>query len=108
MFTDNPDFYGGHVRGQEPIWAFQAHAGYNFGPNFWISADANYYLGGRTSVDGEVGDNYQSVLRYGATASAPLGHGFSLKAAWGSWLTARNNGRFNTASLTLQYRWFDQ
>lgn len=84
MFTGNPDFYGGHVRGQEPIFAFQTHAGYNFGPNFWISADANYYMAGRTSVDGEAGNNYQSVLRYGVTASAPFGNGFSIKAARGS------------------------
>jgi hypothetical protein len=25
IFTDNDDFFGGHVRGQDPIWTFQAH-----------------------------------------------------------------------------------
>jgi hypothetical protein len=38
------------VRGQDPIWTFQAHVGYNFGPNFWLAADTIYYTGGRTSL----------------------------------------------------------
>jgi hypothetical protein len=32
IFTDNPDFYEGHVRVQGPLWTFQAHAGYQFAP----------------------------------------------------------------------------
>lgn len=108
IYTPNTNFYGGHLRGQDPLWTFQAHAGYNFGPNFWLAVDLNQYLGGRTSVDGVVGDNFQSVARYGLTASIPLGNGFSAKASWGSWLTARNGGTFDTIGVTLQYRWFDR
>ena len=89
IYTPNTDFYGGHLRGEDPLWTFQAHVGYNFGPNFWLSADANRYLGGRTSVDEVAGNNYESALRYGLTLSVPLGQGFSAKASWGSWLTAR-------------------
>ena len=48
IFTDNNDFFGGHVRGQDRF-DLQAHVGYNFGPNFWLAADAIYYTGGRTS-----------------------------------------------------------
>jgi hypothetical protein len=96
------------VRGQEPLWTLQAHVGYNFGPGFWVSLDANQYMGGRTSQDGVAGNNYQSVFRYGATLSVPLGNGFSAKASWGSWLTAHNGGAFDRVGATLQYRWFDR
>ena len=50
----------------------------------------------------------KSVLRYGLTLSLPLGGGFSAKASWGSWLTARNGGAFDRIGVTLQYRWFDR
>lgn len=106
-FTPNTDFYGGHLRGQEPIGTLQAHVGYNFGPNFWVSLDANQYMGGRTSQDGVNANNDESVFRYGATLSVPLGNGFSAKASWGSWLTAHNGGAYDRISATLQYRWFD-
>ena len=108
IFTDNNDFFGGHVRGQDPIWTVQAHVGYNFGPNFWLAADTIYYLGGRTSLDGVAAHDFQSVTRYGLTLSVPLGDGFSAKASWGGWLTAQNGGAFDRIGLTLQYRWFDR
>ncbi len=107
-YTVNDDFFGGHVRAQEPLWTLQAHAGYNFGPNFWAALDLNRYGGGRAAVDGVAGDNYQSVARYGVSASVPLGRGYSAKAFWGSWLMARNGGTFQTVGLTLQYLWFDR
>jgi hypothetical protein len=107
-FTANNDFFGGHVRTQEPLWTVQAHAGYNFGPNFWASLDLNRYGGGRAAIDGVPGNNYQSVTRYGVSASAPLGHGYSAKAFWGSWLMAHNGGSYQTVGLTLQYLWFDR
>jgi hypothetical protein len=108
IFTNNTDFFGGHARGQDPIWTFQAHAGYNFGPNFWLAADVTHYMGGRTSLDGVAGHDFQSVARYGFTLSIPLGDGFSAKASGGSWLTAHHGGGFDRIGLTLQYRWFDR
>ncbi|MGE5202360.1 MAG: transporter [Acidobacteriota bacterium] len=107
IFTDNTNFFGGHVRGQNPIWAVQGHMGYNFGPNFWLAVDATHYLGGTTSLDGVLGNDFQSVTRYGLTLSVPLGDGFSAKASGGSWLTAHHGGAFDRIGLTLQYRWFD-
>jgi hypothetical protein len=32
LFTDNANFFEGHVRGQKPLWGFQAHGGYNLRP----------------------------------------------------------------------------
>ncbi|HKT17199.1 MAG TPA: transporter [Stellaceae bacterium] len=107
VFTNNTDFFGGHVRGEDPLWVFQAHAGYNFGSDFWLAVDAMHYFGGTASLDGVSANNFQSVTRYGLTLSVPLGGGFSEKVSGGSWLTSRNGGAFDQISLTLQYRWFD-
>ena len=108
LFTDNPDFFGGHVRGEDPVWTFQAHGGYNFRPGLWLSLDATHYFGGDTIIDGINNGSFQSVTRVGATLSVPIAQGFSAKLAWSTWLTAHNSGGFNTIAVALQYRWFDR
>ncbi len=108
FFTDNPDFFGGHVRGEKPLWSFQAHGGYNFRPGLWLALDATHFFGGDTVLDGVSKGDFQSVTRYGVTLSVPLAEGFSSKIAWASWLTAHNNGTYDTFLFTLQYRWFDR
>jgi hypothetical protein len=77
-------------------------------PSFWLAADATYYLGGRTNLDGVAGHDFQSVTRAGFTLSIPLGDGFSAKVSFGGWLTAQNAGAFDRIGVTLQYRWFDR
>jgi hypothetical protein len=106
-FTDNKNFFGGHRRGEEPIWSFQAHAGYNFRPGLWLAGDITYYVGGETSIDGLPKHDAQANSRYGLTLSVPVAEGFSVKLAWSNWLTTRNGGQFETLAFTLQYRWFD-
>jgi hypothetical protein len=107
-FTDNTDFFGGHVSGQDPIEAIQLHVGYNFSPGLWLAADGTHYIGGNTRLDGVAGDEFQSVSRCGLTLSLPIGSGFSAKFAGSTWLTAHNGGGFEKITATLQYRWFDQ
>jgi Putative MetA-pathway of phenol degradation len=106
FYTDNGDFFQGHVRGEQPIATFQLHLGYNFAPSFWLAGDATYYTGGETSRDSVPDHDVQSVTRVGITLSLPLGEGFSAKLTGATWLTARNGGTFDTLGLTLQYRWF--
>jgi hypothetical protein len=108
LYTENGNYFGGHVRGQAPIWAFQAHGGYNFRPGLWLCLDATHYFGGNTILDGVDKHDSQSVTRYGATLSVPIADGFSAKVAWASWLTAHNSGGFNSLVFSLQYRWFDR
>ena len=49
LFTDNNNFFGGHVRSQAPIEEIQIHGGYTFRPGLWLAADATYYTSGETS-----------------------------------------------------------
>jgi hypothetical protein len=72
IFGTNGDFYGGSNREQDPLGAFQAHVSYTFKPRLWLAADATFYTGGRTAVDGVAKADLQRNSRLGA-ALAPGG-----------------------------------
>ena len=108
VFADNGDFFRGHVRSQAPLWAFQTHAGYNFRPGLWLAADATYYTGGETSINGAAKHDTLATSRYGLTLSVPIGTGFSAKLVWSTWLSGRNGGNYETIGVALQFRWFDR
>jgi hypothetical protein len=106
LFTDNPDFYGGSRREQQPIGTFQAHAGYNFRPRLWLAGDATYYAGGRTTVGGVAKADPQSNSRLGVTLAVPTGKRHSLKVAWATGVTTRVGGDFDTLAVGWQLLWF--
>ena len=53
LFTDNTDFFGGRTRTQDRIVATQFHLTYKFTRTMWLAADANYFTGGQTTIDGK-------------------------------------------------------
>ena len=109
FFTDNNDFFpGGRNRGQHPLSVYQLHAGYNFGPGVWLAANAAFYSGGRTVVNGVEGSDVQQNSRVGVTLSLPLTSGWSAKIAWSRGVATRISGDFEVIAIALQYRWFDQ
>lgn len=105
FFTDNKDFFGGSRRQQKPLTSFQGHVIYTLRPRMWLAADATYYIGGRTTVDGAVNADYQKNSRIGATFSFPLSKGNSLKVAWARGLTARIGGDLTAIVVGWQYTW---
>ena len=107
LYTNNDDFFGGKVRGERPLWSVQTHSGYNFRPGLWLAVDLTHYFGGQTILDGVDKHDFQSTTRYGVTLSVPVADGWSIKGAWSSWLVAHNGGGYQTTTLSLQYRWFD-
>jgi hypothetical protein len=108
LYTDNTDFFGGHVRSQHPVVDLQALGGYEFRPGFWVSAGGVYYGGGETSVDGVPDHDVLINGRYGIDLNVPIKRGLSAKVNWTNWLTATAGGKFQTVGLNLQYRWFDR
>jgi hypothetical protein len=72
LFTDNTDFFGGSVRSQKPIGSAQFHVRYTFKSGLWLSANSNFYSGGRTTVDGKINLDFQRNSRVGATFNVPL------------------------------------
>ena len=107
LFTDNSDFFGGQRRSQDPVYTTQGHVSYTFRSGLWLSADATFYRGGRTSVDGVDKADLQQNSRYGLALSVPLSTGVSVKLDWSRGLTTRIGGNFDTFGVALQYRWFD-
>jgi hypothetical protein len=107
LFTDNRNFFGGQHRSQDPLGVFQLHTGYNFRPGLWLAADAAFYTGGRTKINGVAKDDLQENSRYGLTLSVPFSSGWSGKLAWSHGLATRIGGNYDIVSVTLQYRWFD-
>jgi len=108
LFTDNPNFYGGQLRSQAPLWATQGHVSYSFRPGLWLAADATYYAGGRTTVNGVVKDDRQGNTRCGLTLAVPFAKAYSLKFSWSTGVVTRIGGKFTAFAVALQYRWFNR
>ncbi len=106
FFTTNNDFYGGQVRTQKPIWAFQGHVSYTFRPRLWLAVSGTYYTGGVTSLDGQPRADLQENARVSLTGSVPLGRRQSLKLFWAKGATTRIGANFTTYSVSYQIFWF--
>ena len=105
-YTDNKDFFGGHVREQELLTTTQAHVSYTFRPRLWVAASATYYTGGRTTVDSVRKADWQSNERYGITCSIPLLRTQSLKFSWSKGAATRIGSDFTTYAVVWQVAWF--
>jgi hypothetical protein len=105
LFTTNDAFFGGKTREQDPIGAFQAHLVRNFKPRMWIAFDANYYYGGRTTVDGQENFDLQKNSRVGVTLAVPLNPRQSLKFALSRGAYTSVGADFTAFVAGFQYLW---
>jgi hypothetical protein len=105
FFTDNDDFFGGHRREQDPIYAVQSHVVYRWGQAFWAALDGTYYGGGRTTTDGVAQDNRQSNARLGGTLALSVSRHHSVKLFASKAVATRFGGDFDVIGMALQYRW---
>ena len=105
FFTANNDFLGRNSRKQNPLYSIQGHAIYNVGPTLWIAADATYYTGGDTSVNGVRDNDRQSNSRWGATLAKTIDARDSVKLYFSSGATARSGSNFNHVGVAWQHRW---
>ena len=105
LFTDNTDFYGGGMRSQKPIYAIQGHAIHSFRSGAWASFDATYFAGGRSTIDGVLGDDLQQNWRLGATLAVPVDVRHSIKFYASDGVSARTGNNFGLFGIAWQYRW---
>jgi len=105
FYTDNDNFYGGQHRSQAPIYSLQGHAIYNWRPGLWLALDANYYTGGRTTIDGVEGNDLQNNSRVGATLALPLDRRHSIKFYASQGVSTRTGDDFRVLGAAWQYRW---
>ena len=66
FFQDNDEFVG-QTREQDPITAIDISLIRRFASGFWLSADMNYYFGGRTTISGITSADFQRNSRAGLT-----------------------------------------
>jgi len=105
FFTDNDQFFGSGVREQDPLYAVQGHAIYNFSRSLWAALDGTYYTGGRTTLNGMQGDDRQNNTRWGATLAYSLDRMNSIKGYYSSGASARTGTDFQVIGLAWQVRW---
>jgi len=106
LFETNDDFFGGHVRKQDPLGSYQAHVVRNFTRTVWAAADFTYYNGGETTVDGSSKNDRQDNTRGGLTLAVPAWKNQSLKLTWAQGVSTRIGSSFQTFGLGWQMRWF--
>ena len=105
FFTDNRDFFAGQTRSQEPIYSLQGHAIHAFRSGIWVSFDATWFTGGRTSLNGVHGDDRQQNWRLGGTLAFPVDIRNSLKLYASSGISARTGNNYDLIGIAWQYRW---
>jgi hypothetical protein len=108
FFTKNREYFGAHTLTENPIGAFESHLSYDIRPRLWLSADGNFWFGGRTSVNGkENPGTLQRNSRVGGTASVPLTQHQALKFSYSNGAYIRYGGNYQSVSVAWQYSWID-
>lgn len=106
LFTANPNFFGGHLRQQDPLVSTQAHAVYTFRPNLWVSLDYTYYAGGTTTIDGQAKSDRQDNSRTGLTLTLPVARQQGLKLIWSRGVSTRVGQDFDSFGVGWNVVWF--
>jgi len=99
FFQDNDEFVGS-TREQEPIFNGQLHLIKRFSRGFWAALDANYYVGGRTRVDGSRNKDLQRNSRLGATLVYPLAPGHALRLSTSTGTVTESGGDYDLFSVS--------
>jgi hypothetical protein len=105
FFTDNDDFFGGNALSQGPIYSLQGHLVYGFRSGIWVSVDATYFAGGRTTLNGDQNNDLQQNWRFGGTVAVPVDRASSVKFYLSTGLSARTGNEYDLVGVAWQYRW---
>lgn len=113
FFTTNHDFFsrnqfspGTNTQKQNPIFAFEGHLSYDVKPRLWASLDGNFWVGGRSSLNGvENSSTLQRNSRIGGTVSFPVSKHQSVKFSYNRGAYIRYGGNYQNVSVAWQYSW---
>jgi len=105
FFTGNDEFFGGNALTQDPIYSLQGHLIYGFRSGIWVSVDATYFAGGRTTLNGEQNNDLQQNWRVGGTVAVPVDRANSVKFYLSTGLSARTGNEYDLVGVAWQYRW---
>jgi hypothetical protein len=104
FFTNNDDFFGGKTLEQDPIYSVQGHLIYELFPALWAALNVTYYAGGRTTIDGEKGEQPENV-RVGLTTALSLSRHQSIKLYGSTGVYNRTDNDFWAIGIAWQLRW---
>jgi hypothetical protein len=104
LFGDNDEFVG-TTREQDPILSTEAHLVKRFRPGFWASLDANYYVGGQTTVGQEIREDLQRNSRIGASIVYSFKPRHAIRASFSAGVVSESGGDFNIFSMSYIYSW---
>ena len=104
FYTANDDFQG-RTRKQDPVGSVQFHAGYNFKPRLWLAGNANFYWGGRSSINDIPKFDRLQNSRAGVTLSVPVDRHNSIKFNVSESITQSVGGNFLSLGVAYQYAW---
>ncbi len=109
IFTPNRQWFPGNsVRQQKPVGAGEAHLTYYFRPRLWASLDGNFWIGGRSEVNGQLNADEQRNSRAGATVAIPVNQNHSFKVSYARGAYVRIGGNYTTISVAWQLSWLDR
>ena len=105
IYTSNNSFLGGNTLTQNPIYSTQTHAIYYFPNTAWLSADATYYFGGQSFLNGNPVGGPQENWRFGSTMSYPINKHNSIRLTGSKGVYSNTNTDYTALGLSWQYRW---
>ncbi len=105
FYTENSDFWGDTTRNQDPIFSSQVHIRYVVRRGLWAALDANYWYGGKATIDGVEGDDLQNNSRIGFTVSWQVARQHNLRFAVSRGAFTRIGGDFDSFGLSYDYTW---
>ena len=105
IYTSNNNYMGSNTLSQSPIYSGETHLIYYFPSTAWISADATYFTGGQTYLNGLPVNGIQENWRFGSTLSYPLDKSNSIRLSASKGVYSRTDTSYNAVGISWQYRW---
>jgi len=105
IFTSNTNYMGSNTLSQSPLYSGETHVIYYFPNTAWISADATYFTGGQTYINGLPATGQQENWRFGSTLSYPVDKQNSIRLSGSKGVYSRTDSSYNAVGISWQFRW---
>ena len=105
IYTNNTSFMGSNTLSQNPVYSAESHVIYYLPNTAWISADATYFTGGQTYVNGMSVSGSQENWRFGSTLSYPIDKHNSIRLSGSKGVYSRTDTSYHAVGISWQYRW---
>jgi hypothetical protein len=106
IFSPNNHYFPGNsVRTQQPIGVGETHLTFCAKFRLWASLDGKFWIGGRSTVNGQENLDEQRNSRAGITVAIPTTQHQSVKLSYARGAYVRIGGNYKTISVAWQYSW---